>query len=176
MRKSKARPRRKAKKKGPTIIQKMCTRHSTAIGGFMIVIDPSSGSDESQPGYAMFESGHLIEHGTIEIGTKRSSSLGNRLHMLKCFLEEEFQEPDVIVVERCPFNYANSSAAKLQQVMGVVKSIWDVPVIEVSPASWKKRIPLIEQLGLTYEKSDAMDAVAMGVCCLALSGMIEDVK
>lgn len=163
----KATRRRRPSARKKTILQSQCERYAQLLmEGDVLAIDPSSGSDSSQPGYALFSQGMLVEHGTIELGTRRDSGLANRLHLLKNFLEEEFEGVDLVAIERCPFRYANLAAARLQQVMGVVKSVWDVPAIEVSPVSWKKWIDRVEVLGIQYEKKDELDAVAIGVCVI----------
>jgi len=156
------------KPKKPTILDMQSTRHKELITkGIMISIDPSSGSEGSQPGYALFEQGVLKSIGVINIGTRRTSGLSNRLFLLRAFLEEEFDIPDIIIIERCPFAYANLAAARLQQTIGCLKSIWDIPSIEVSPSSWKRWIPVLPQaLGIHYEKRDDHDAAAIGLCAL----------
>lgn len=156
-----------------TIIESQCFRHRNIIlGGTVLAIDPSSGSEESQPGYALFKDGILLEYGTVEIGTKRSSGgLANRLFMLRSYLMEEFPRPDLVCIERCPFLYANMAAARLQQVMGVVKSCWNVPAIEVSPASWKKWTHALPE-GITYEKRDDLDALTIGTCVVGIARLL----
>lgn len=88
----------------------------------------------------------------------------SRFHALASYLKDEFIQPDLLIVERCPFRYANASAARLQQVMGVVQSVWDVPVLFVSPMSWKSwtKEPIFsDMIGMPYVKSDELDAAAM---------------
>tara|TARA_R110000822_G_scaffold113753_2_gene245018 strand:+ start:24 stop:302 length:279 start_codon:yes stop_codon:yes gene_type:complete len=82
-------------------------------------------------------------------------------------LELDFPTPDIVVVERIVINpkavgYNNVSVLKLNQAVGVTMSQWDVPVIEVSPMSWKATAKTLDN----YEKSDEWDSVALGWCCL----------
>lgn len=161
--------RKKRKARTKTIIASQCERNSGLIlKGTLLAIDPSSGSQSSQPGYALFEKGVLKEMGIVDVGTRYSKggALASRLFLLRETLVEQFQ-PDVLAIERCPFGYGNTSAAKLQQVMGCVKSTWDIPCIEVSPSSWKRWTESLERLsGTSYEKRDDMDAAVMGVCVI----------
>ena len=164
------------KKKKTSIIISSCTRNSKyLLEGKVLAIDPSSGSEDSQPGFASYEEGQLKELGTIEIGSKyQRKSLGNRLFHLHSYLLNEFDRPDILVIERCPFAYANNAAAKLQQATGCIKSVWDVPIIEVSPASWKRWIGDCEKLlGFPYVKSDDIDAAMLGLCCISLAAGLE---
>jgi hypothetical protein len=138
-------------------------RHAGVLKtGNVLAIDPSSGSQGSVPGYALFKAGQLQDAGTIALprGTK---ALSNRLFLLRDTLEKEFQKPDLLIVELISpvmpakngqFLHANGSS--LIKAVGAILSCWDVPVLEVAPMTWHSMTPP------TYKKSDTHDACMIG--------------
>lgn len=124
--------------------------------GTCLSIDPSSGSAGSLPGYAVFKRGELIDYGVVSIppGTR---SVYNRLYLLHKALFEGFTQPDILLVEHIATGMGNYAVGKaLVQSVGAIISVWDVPTVEVSPATWRARINKE-----TYVKSDAQDAVTL---------------
>lgn len=172
MRKTKKVRSTKSKKKvhKPSLIDMQVRRHArTLLTGKVLSIDPSVGSLNSQPGYAWWEGGAKTDSGTIELGTSRTADIPARLHALRMTLENEFPKPDLVVVERIVLNakaagYCNPSVLKLNQAIGVVMSQWGVPVIEVSPMSWKSAAKSME---FDLAKGDENDAIKVGWCVIS---------
>lgn len=143
------------------------------LTGRMLVLDPSVGSWSSQPGYAIYEAGQLVDSGVIDMPTYEARS--RRLYYLRRVLQEQFTEGfDVVVIEDIPTHrfsrgrggrtFANAKAQiPLHKAVGVIESIFDCPTLFVSPATWHSFAPL------DYIKSDESDAVVMGhsVCEIA---------
>lgn len=135
---------------------------SPLLSGRVLAIDPSSGSAESQPGYAIFEGGNLVDSGYISIG--KGDRISGRLYRLGRALREEFPQPDVLVTENIPpfmgrgdgGGFGTRAVIHLHQSIGVVMSIWDVPVVRVTPRTWQSMIPPL------YQKTDEADAIMLG--------------
>ena len=132
------------------------------LQGIVLAIDPSSGSEKSQPGYALFDHGQLVDSGLVRI--RSGDALSNRLHRLAASLREDFPQPHVVITENIPPFMGEGNAAKfatrnvisLHQSIGVVMSVWDAPVLLVSPRTWRSHIPD------NYFKSDENDAIMIG--------------
>lgn len=156
------------KKTKTSLIDKQCRQFSREIlHGSMLSIDPSIGSSNSQPGFAVWEAGELLDSGIIQLGTAAGGSVASRLYAFRTCLEQDFQQPDVLVLERIVLNvkvasYCNSSVIKMNQAIGVAMSQWGCPVIAVSPMSWKAAAKKWD----AYEKSDEHDAIALGLCVI----------
>lgn len=128
------------------------------LRGTVLAIDPSSGSTNSRPGYALFKAGKFIDGGILTL--KVHSKLNSRLFDLGKTLREEFETPDVLVTENIAPIGVNtgiraSSLTSLQKSIGVVISSFECPLVEVAPISWRKYIPA------TYVKRDDNDALMM---------------
>lgn len=128
------------------------------LNGEVLAIDPSSGSRDSLPGYAIFRAGAFVDGGLIQLPV--GSSLQNRLYNLSTCLREQFKCPSVLVTEKiAPITmntgfHANSMLS-LQKSIGVVISSFDCPLLEVAPITWRKNIPE------NYVKRDDNDALMM---------------
>lgn len=130
--------------------------------GIVLALDPSSGSYRSQPGYALYVKGKLQDSGIVEIHS--GDHISNRLHRLSKALSEEFEKPDILVTENIPpfmaakgdSPFATRNVISLHQSVGVIMSVWDVPVITVSPRTWRSYIPE------GYIKDDEHDAIMIG--------------
>jgi hypothetical protein len=143
------------------------------LQGRMLVLDPSVGSWSSQPGYAIYEAGQLVDSGVIDMPTYEARS--RRLYYLRRVLQEQFTETfDVVVIEDIPTHrfsrgrggrtFANAKAQiPLHKAVGVIESIFDAPVLFVSPATWHSYAPL------DYIKSDESDAIVMGHAVLQIA-------
>lgn len=158
--------KRKVASKGPKTnsskLDLAVSQHADkALNGYLLAIDPSSGSEKSQPGYAIYRGGQLVDYGLINI--KWGDAVANRLYRLAKSLREEFQQPDLLVVEHlAPFMgegksfFSTRNVISLHQSVGVIMSIWDIPVLAVSPRSWQSLAPD------NYQKSDQNDAIMLG--------------
>jgi hypothetical protein len=150
--------------KKPSKMELQLRPHLDAIlNGSILSIDPSSGSKNSQPGYAIYRAGQLVDSGFIAV--KAGEALHKRLFYLGNCLREQFEKPDVVVTENIPpffpkegeSRFFNMSIVSLQRAVGVVQAAFDVPVIEVAPITWRKNIPD------NYRKTDEADAIMLGL-------------
>lgn len=140
------------------------------LRGTLLAIDPSSGSQNSQPGYAIFQAGSFVDGGVIDL--KVGSALNSRLFALGKTLREEFRCPDILVTEKIPpigqNGFHANSMMSLQKSIGTVISSFECPLVEVAPNTWRKHIPT------TYVKRDDNDALMMAytvlVCAQELAG------
>lgn len=130
--------------------------------GEMLAVDPSSGSQGSLPGYALFRKGKLVDAGTIEL-PRGTRPLANRLFLLRDTLEKAFDKPDLLTIELIspvmPAKggaFLHKHASSLIKSVGSILSTWDVPVLEVSPMTWHSMTPP------EYKKDDVQDACMIG--------------
>lgn len=130
--------------------------------GEVLAVDPSSGSQGSLPGYALFKAGKLVDAGTIDL-PRGSRPLANRLFLLRETLEKAFQKPDLLAIELIspvmPAKngaFLHKHASSLIKAVGAILSTWDVPTLEVSPMTWHSMTPP------EYKKSDVQDACMIG--------------
>lgn len=128
------------------------------LGGNVLAIDPSSGSRNSMPGYAVFQEGVLIDSGYIEVA--RDREFNRKLFLISKTLREEFPTPDVLVVEFIPPFMKGSGFSKsivsLQRAIGAIIGSIDRPLVEVPPITWHKHAPI------NYQKTDEKDAIMLG--------------
>lgn len=159
--------KRKAASSGPKtnsskLDQAVSLHAERILNGYILAIDPSSGSEKSQPGYAIYRAGKLVDYGLINI--KWGDAVHNRLYRLATSLRGEFEQPDLLITEHlAPFMgegkgafFSTRNVISLHQSVGVIMSIWDVPVLTVSPRSWQAITPD------NYQKSDQNDAIMLG--------------
>lgn len=128
------------------------------ITGMLLAIDPSSGSRDSQPGYAIFKEGRLIDAGHIRVTA--GQAIHTRLFELRRSLAEDFTMPDVLVTENIPPFMGggfNRNILNLHYSIGVVLSMFLVPTIRVTPMTWQKNISKEN-----YRKTDMNDAIMIG--------------
>ena len=150
------------------------------LEGTVLAVDPSVGSRTSQPGYAVFKNGELIEFGTITI-PKPSRDLPYKLRDLRVKLNSEFETPDVLVVEQIPpkryipggFNPVQSS---LLMAEGVILSSFygkDCKVIRIKPTEWQA---ICKRYGdwSREEKGDDMDAFGIGMSVIRTARQLKE--
>lgn len=133
--------------------------------GYLLCIDPSSGSHGSVPGYAVFRKGKLEDMGVVEL-PRGNRHIANRLFLLRNTLEKSFEKPDILVVELIsPIMPSGGGGWKggrmkatgqLMKSVGAILSQWDAPVLEVSPITWHTMTPP------GYVKDDPSDAAMLG--------------
>ena len=151
-----------------------------AIGGTVIAIDPSSGSADSQPGYAVFKNGLLLRCGTLNIG--KGIKLHLRLASLRADFDKlvtEFGGFDALIIENIPpfmdkagGGFRSSATCNLHKSIGAVFACYPFPnVLEVTPMSWQAWLRK-KQLEEWYKKDDAMDALMLGLCVLDKAGVV----
>jgi len=139
------------------------THASKVLSGTLLVIDPSSGSKDSMPGFAIFKQGVLESHGEIEIPP--SYPIQKRLqvldHKIRCLL------PDPATVFGMEdISGQHFSHKYLVWACGVSVAASQTPALILVPIqtwrSYARKDP-------DYVKSDASDAKYMGVTIVELS-------
>jgi len=143
----------------------------------MLVLDPSIGSQSSQPGYAIYEKGELVESGVIEMPT--SASTARRLYYLgKCLREQFHEKYDVVLIELIPalrfnkFGRSLQSQIPLHYAVAVCMSSFDTDcLLEISPSTWRS---YADEQHLVDKKNkmqgmDEQDAICMGHSVLEIA-------
>lgn len=150
------------------------------LHGTLLSFDPSSGSAKSQPGYAIFKAGQLMDSGFLNIGS--GDDISKRLYRLSNCIRSEFERPDVLITENVPpfmangpngSSFATSGVIHLHQSIGVILSIWDCPKVRVSPRAWRSQI---ETIGGLYKKSDESDAILMGYTAIVYAARLAGIE
>lgn len=154
-----------------TVLHKSVRRHVDQIlDGTLVSIDPSCGSSSSDPGYAIYRRGELIESGIIPLNKERE--LPYRLQELRTALSDKFRRvPGVLVVEHIPprrFGRGSATShSSLLQAMGVALASTDAEVLlRVRPRDWQR---LAAPIWSRETKSDEADAVAIGWAIIRLA-------
>lgn len=147
---------KKPKEKGSIADRQIAGLVPLLTTGHVLSIDPSSGSRESVPGYSIWKAGVLIDSGVLDIHF--SDNLNKKLFDISHSFRTEFDAPDVLVTELISsyMGTFSKSICNLQRSVGVVYSLWDCPIVEVSPTTWRKLIPE------NYQKGDESDAIMIG--------------
>jgi len=125
----------------------------------MLVIDPSSGSAGSMPGYALYFKGVLKESGTIKIDPKQP--IQYRLNDLYNWCVDN--HVDVLVIERIRGARAHEY---LRWAVGVtICAVKALTVLEIPTTVWK----IDARANEAYEKGDEQDALMMGEAVLRIA-------
>lgn len=144
--------------------------YSILLNGKMLAIDPSTGSKSSVPGFAWFENGELIESGTIEVNIQDNRS--KRLYEIARTVREEFEMPDILVVEYIP-PVSYSGGMNGVSLMGLQKAIGAIVgarpfnnLLEIPASAWRNYKPP------EYEKTDEWDAITIGLCAVEVARQV----
>lgn len=132
----------------------------TILRGTMVVIDPSSGSKGSMPGFAIFSHGLLKRSGTLHIEHKLVVT--TRLEQLYDRAQELLPEPpDVFAIESIHKGMAHQF---LLWAVGASFAAVRAPIkLQVPIAFWKA----YAKTQADYEKGDESDAIMMGQALIA---------
>ena len=152
----------------------------THLKGRVLCIDPSSGSEQSVPGFALFEGQILREVGFLEIS--RTSDAPIRFKELVRALQDNFsEEVDVLVIEYVPpfmskpgkGGFRTQGVVNLHRAIGITMGV--VPwksIIQVPPISWRTWVTNnVGAIGSTYKKRDDRDAMALGLTVFHLADL-----
>jgi len=157
------------------------------LTGSLLCIDPSSGSESSQPGWALFQNGVLVEAGVAEINHRLE--LRSRLRLVWEYFSVWADKVDIVLIEEIPVRPirtkmdANSSGktwmnakshGSLVEAIGATKAAFPVsiPVVKL-PASLWHRVSRDQGWAMeanTVKKNDYMDAVRIGMTAIFLLG------
>lgn len=160
-----------------------------SCSGLVLVIDPSSGSTGSMPGFCLLKDGQLVESGHYQIPLQEAP---RRLHYLDSLLREEYRNPDGtpklsgLVIENIPpfmsrgpasgapgdADFRTKGVINLHRSIGVVfGALGDVPITEITPRSWKSRVSKVGfAIKLKGKYGDEYDALAMAYTYLDTHG------
>lgn len=147
--------------------------------GTMLVIDPSSGSAGSMPGFAYFEGAEMVDFGILQLDSRKA--LNSKLFDLGTILRARFPKVDVFVMEFiAPFmggkkgDFKGDAIVKLHKSIGAVQaSVECTKYLEIAPKSWHAWLRK-HSLHDNYDKTDENDAVVMGMFCLEKAGVVID--
>lgn len=144
---------------------------NSLLTGTVMVIDPSSGSASSQPGYALFTAGKLQDSGIIEVDSTKE--VPRRLQAIATALREQFPPVDVLIIEDIPVRSygrnASAHATLLKSVGAILSSANYGKFVEISPSVWKAYINSEAPDTEGYVKGDEWDAKVMGFCVLSIA-------
>jgi hypothetical protein len=130
------------------------------IQGRVLSIDPSVGSGNSMPGWALYGASELKSSGTWILNPRwplevRLRELAN--HVADMVVSHHV---DVLVYEDIPcqlYGFGNAKAnSSLHRAVGAILSANVNKHVGISPSSWKKMV------GPDYIKSDENDAIEIG--------------
>lgn len=158
-----------------TVLYKSIRTYTKQIlEGTLVAIDPSCGSSSSDPGYAIYSNGLLVESGIIPLNKERE--LAYRLQELRAALFAKFGCPTVLVVEHIPpRRFGKGSAvshASLLQAMGVALASTDSGILlRIRPQDWQR---LAAPIWSKATKSDEADAIAIGWAVIRLAREINE--
>jgi hypothetical protein len=134
--------------------------YQTILSGTILVIDPSSGSSSSMPGYAIYEHGILKDQGYIDVPIPNDIHVRLR-YIMQC-IQKQFPIVDILVIEDIPIRMGRFTSGvavrNLHRSIGVfLAAVKCNTVIEITPASWRRYIDAAK-----YAKADWNDAIVMG--------------
>lgn len=139
--------------------------------GVVVSIDPSVGSASSQPAFAVYREGQLVDSGVIEIHWTKP--LWERLNLLAFKVRQIYlkYKPDVLVYEAIsdvPFKgYSGRGHASLQKALGAILSVaGPKQYVGLLAHSWKRLARS------SYEKSDLNDAIEIGWVAISQAAVI----
>lgn len=142
--------------------------------GIILAIDPSIGSQGSQPGWAVYQAGELQGSGTIEIDPTASTPA--RLQRLNHGVRQLMKQwnPDVMVYENItdvPYKgFSARGHAPLMKALGAILSISGPDkYVGMLAASWR-RCARPE-----YQKGDEADAIEIGWVAVTEARRIADI-
>lgn len=167
---------RKKAKPRPSKMQDEIRAAAPLLKGTVLVIDPSSGSEGSLPGFCLIEQGIITQSGVIAISrTKRAPE---RLRELALALSANFPPLDVLCIEYIPpfmasagqGGFRTQGVVNLHRAVGVVMACtqWKT-LLQISPQSWHAWER--KHIGPNYEKNDENDAIAMALCLMSIAGV-----
>jgi hypothetical protein len=146
------------------------------LRGRVIVIDPSIGSNSSQPGWSLYVAGEYVESGVLQIPVSRD--VPARLQELHRQLRELYRlhDPDCLVYEDIApqryggtdsFGNANAHASLLKAVGATLSVPGPSHFVGLKPTTWKRLV----RPG--YVKSDEADATEIGYVAMLIARDIE---
>ena len=127
------------------------------LEGHILAIDPSSGSRDSMPGYAVFRAGLLIDSGLIQV--QQGRELNRKLFSIGETLRNQFEVPDILVVEHIPPFMRGSGFSKsiviLQRAIGMIIGSIDRPLHATRHRDRREPVGIESEIAnLTHERRE----------------------
>jgi hypothetical protein len=133
------------------------------LEGTMVAFDPSSGSSRSDPAYALFIKGKLVESGIIPIDKKQN--IYEKLREQFDWIYGMFGEGvDVVVVEKIRKGHAYLRFAACVTFL----SCRAPTVLELHALTWHNFV------GPNYSKTDEKDAITIGECTISIAKKLKE--
>lgn len=137
------------------------------LGGTFIAVDPSIGSRDSMPGFAIFHKGKLQVSGTAKIDFRATPY--DRLRMVHKWMQALLPgPPDLLAVEAIPKSLGHQFT--LWAVSATITGADAPRTIEVPIPFWKSYAK--QRVG--YLKGDEADAIVIGEAMVAYCREVED--
>ncbi len=134
---------------------------NSILSSNFVAIDPASGGT-SNPGFAYYKAGVLIDSGELPI-MQKGATIQDRLRRLADELALNFGEADVLAIEDVKGKHCHEF---LKWAIGVTIVGCRAPAVLFVPIpAWKAFVKVCDG----YQKSDEADAIAIGATCLALA-------
>jgi len=133
------------------------------LEGTMLAIDPSSSSARSDPAWALFHKGKLVESGIIPVDKKQPiyEKLREQFDWIYGMYGEGL---DVIAVEKIRKGHAYLRWSSCLAFLACRAPL----VLELSPVTWHNFV------GDNYDKSDEQDAITIGECIVHLATKLKE--
>ena len=128
--------------------------------GSLLCIDPSIGSNSSQPAFAFYQTGKVIAkgRGIVDAALPLAQKCAGVSSLTSSLIEK--YKPSFVILEGIPAQShgrnATGHATLLKAVGAILAGINKQPMIEITPMMWKARARP------EYTKSDVNDAIEMG--------------
>jgi len=135
----------------------------------ILAIDPSSGGS-SQPGYAIFKAGELVDSGELCIPAKKA--IHERLHIMQDMMQNLLPAAaDVLAIE--DVSYEKFSHVYLKWAVGATIAATKTKVYLLVPLNcWKA----ISKAMPAYQKTNATDAILIGQTLVLLARKFQEEK
>jgi hypothetical protein len=130
----------------------------TILKGTLLAIDPSCGSSHSDPAFAFFKEGKLVESGAIILDCK--ADIYTKLREQFSWLEDKYGvDVDILALEKIRKGHTHLRWACVIPMIACFSST----IIEVHPMVWHRFVPK------DYVKSDEKDAIVIGLTLIAIA-------
>ena len=129
------------------------------LGGTMLAVDPSSGSKDSQCGYAYFVAGDMVASGTVPVDHRLP--IEQRVAITSDWFAANYNQPDLLVIEEIRGRLAH--VYLVWSVGVVIASVRASQLLEMNIGTWKRRA------APGYVKSDIADAQQIGLVTVQLA-------
>lgn len=137
------------------------------LDGTFIAIDPSIGSRDSQPGFAIFHKGKLQVSGTAMIDFRATSY--DRLRLIHYWIKQLLPgPPDLLAIEAIPKSLGHQFT--LWAVGATITGVDAARTLEIPIPFWKS----FAKQKTSYLKGDEADAIVMGEAMIAYCREVEN--